>query len=231
MKPFRFKKFTVQQHKEVFRVGTDGVLLGALADCSGAKHILEVGTGTGLVALMTAQRNLNGNVTAIDVNPVAAELAAKNFSESLFGDRMRAMHRDYKAFDTQNKFDLIISNPPYFETNPSEKDATARQQRELSFKSLISKTAEILAPEGRFCVIIPFPAGPFFEKICEENKLFVLRRLTVYGNANVEPKRLILEFSFNENISVAEETFVTEKAPRVYSEQYLKATADFHEFG
>src|SRR5690606_12434210 len=121
MKPFRFKKFTVQQHKEVFRVGTDGVLLGALADCSGAKHILEVGTGTGLVALMTAQRNSTSDITAIDVNPVAAELAVKNFSESSFGHRMRAMHCDYKTFDTQKKFDLIISNPPYFETNPSQK--------------------------------------------------------------------------------------------------------------
>lgn len=231
MKPFRFKNFTVQQHNDVFRVGTDGVLLGALTDVAGRGNILEVGTGTGLVAMMIAQRNENAKITAIDLNPIAVEIASENFKASPFKDRIQAIQDDYKEFHTENKFDLIISNPPYFEANPSQKDVAARQQRELTFQSLIIKTVEILAESGRFCVIIPSAAGPFFEQICRVNNLYLSRRIKIYGNENVEPKRVILDFGFKEKQNVAEEIFIIEKAPRVYSEQYLKATEQFHDFG
>lgn len=231
MKPFRFKNFNLQQHKDVFRVGTDGVLLGALANVAGLGNILEVGTGTGLIAMMIAQRNNNAKITAIDLNAQAVELASENFKASPFKGRIVAMQGDYKEFHTENKFDLIISNPPYFEANPSQKDIAARQQRELTFPNLISKTVEILAESGRFCVIIPSAAGAFFEQNCNANNLYLSRRITVYGNENVEPKRVILDFGFKEKQNITEEIFIIEKAPRVYSEQYLKETEQFHDFG
>lgn len=229
MKPFRFQKFTVQQHKEVFRVGTDGVLLGALANVSFAKNILEVGTGSGLISLMIAQRNSDASITALDLNPISAELAQKNFEDSPFHERLKTVETDFKNFTSKEKFDLIISNPPYFENNNSEKDALARQQRELTFEDLISKSAEMLTTTGLFCVIIPFSAGNNFEEICKKHKLFLQRRITIYGIKNSAPKRLILEFG-TELKSLKEETFTIEKSPRVYSDQYLQATAEFHVF-
>lgn len=231
MKPFRFKKFTLQQHKEVFRVGTDGVLLGALATVTGAENILEVGTGTGLITLMIAQRNADSIITAIDINTTAVEIAGQNCSASPFRDRIQVQHLSYSDFEPHIKFDLIISNPPYFEENSSEKDITARQQRELSFETLICKTAEILEEHGRFCVIIPHSSAEYFKQICLGKKLYLIRKITIFGNENVEPKRAILEFSFKETENCKDEKFIIEKAPRVYSEQYLKATEQFHQFG
>ena len=117
MKPFHFQRFSIAQSQEVFRVGTDGVLLGALANCMEAQNILEVGTGTGLIALMLAQRNPNAQILALDINEKATELSRENFKNSPFSERLTSINQNFKAFETQQKFDLIVCNPPYFENN------------------------------------------------------------------------------------------------------------------
>ena len=127
----------------VFRVGTDGVLLGAASSVNEAKKILEVGTGTGLISLMLAQRNPNAQIHAIDIDENAVKLAAQNFENSPFKNRLAVSLEDYKNFNPKEKYDLIISNPPYFEENVSSKDIIARQQTELSFKPLIVKSKNL----------------------------------------------------------------------------------------
>ena len=117
MKPFRFQQFDIQQNADVFRVGTDAVLLGALANLSEAKNILEVGAGTGIISLMIAQRNPEAQILAIDINSEAVNISQANFSNSPFSDRIKSQLQDLKNFETEEKFDLIISNPPYFEIN------------------------------------------------------------------------------------------------------------------
>lgn len=230
MKPFQFKNFTVNQSAKVFRVGTDGVLLGTLATVENAKNILEVGTGTGLISLMIAQRNPDAEIIALDINEKAVELADENFKNSPFQERMKTLHRDFKAFQTGKKFDLIVSNPPYFEENPSGKDVLARQQTELSFGDLIRKSSDSLSSSGILSVIIPFATGIGFEKKCREHLLFLNKRTTVFGIKDAAPKRLILEFGF-QNEKTTESEFVIEESPRKYSEIYLELTKDFHVFG
>ena len=110
-------------------MGTDGVLLGAMCSVENAKNILEVGAGTGLVSLMLAQRNSNAEILAIDIDKNAVKLAEKNFRNSSFSERLRILNQDFKNFNGEEKFDLIVSNPPYFEENNSEKDVVARQKR------------------------------------------------------------------------------------------------------
>ena len=229
MKPFQFKKFTVNQSGKVFRVGTDGVLLGTLAAVENAKNILEVGTGTGLISLMIAQRNPDAEITALDLNENAVDLADENFKNSPFHARMKTILADFKTFETGKKFDLIISNPPYFEENPSGKDVMARQQTELEFGDLIRKSAENLSSCGMLSVIIPFVTGIGFEKKCREHHLFLNRKITVFGIKDAAPKRLILEFSFQEG-NTKESEFVIEKSPRKYTDLYLELTKDFHVF-
>lgn len=231
MKPFQFQKFTINQRPEVFRVGTDGVLLGALASVESARNILEVGTGTGLISLMTAQRNKEAEITTIDFNELAADLAQENFAASPFVARLSALKQDFKTFTPNQKFDLIISNPPFFELNSSSKDVVARQQQELTFDDLISKSTSLLLETGRLSVIIPWSAVEEFSVIAERKGLFLLRKVQIFGIENAPAKRAILEFSKTGSELLKEETFVIEKAPRVYSDQYLKATADFHVFG
>ena len=229
MKPFRFQQFDIQQNADVFRVGTDAVLLGALANVSEAKKILEVGTGTGIISLMIAQRNPEAQILAIDINSEAVHISQTNFSNSTFSDRIKSQLQDLKNFDTEEKFDLIISNPPYFEINNSEKDILARQRLELNFSDLIKKSNQLLSENGLFTVIIPINSEKEFTEICFNNNLFLQRKVSIKGIKTSEPKRLVLEYSFTESETLLE-NFVIEKSPRVYSDEYLELTKDFHQF-
>ena len=229
MKPFRFQQFDIQQNADVFRVGTDAVLLGALANVSKAKNVLEIGTGTGIVSLMIAQRNLEAKILAIDINSEAVNISQANFSNSPFSDRIKSQLQDLKNFETEEKFDLIISNPPYFEINSSEKDILARQRLELNFSDLIKKSSQLLSENGLFSIIIPIDSEKEFNQICSNNNLFLQSKVIIKGIKTSEPKRLVLEYSFQKS-EVTEENFVIEKSPRVYSDEYLELTKDFHLF-
>lgn len=229
MKPFIFKQFQIQQSENVFRVGTDGVLLGALANIESASHVLEVGTGTGLISLMLAQRNSHAYFLGLDINEEAVALTKLNFENSPFQERLKNNHQDFKTFETECKFDLIVSNPPYFEESGSEKDKIARQTIELNFRQLIEKTAALLTENGLFSVIIPVEAGDVFVQIASENNLFLNRKVNIKGIENSNIKRLVLEFSQIEKIT-EESEFIIEKSPRIYSDQYLELTKEFHVF-
>lgn len=229
MKPFQFKQFSIQQSKDVFRVGTDGVLLGACSSTNNAKKILEVGTGTGLISLMLAQRNPAAKIHAIDINENAVELAKENFENAPFRDRLKVNLQDYRNFNSTEKYDLIVSNPPYFEENQSSKDIIARQQTELSFEFLIENSAKFLSENGLFSVIIPFDSGVLFEKHCNKHALYLEKKILIYGIKDSKPKRLVLEFGFQEK-EVIESELVLEKTPRKYTDEYLKLTKDFHQF-
>jgi tRNA1Val (adenine37-N6)-methyltransferase len=229
VKPFTFKQFKIEQSKDVFRVGTDGVLLGALANVYGASGILEVGTGTGLISLMLAQRNPQAHFLGLDINGDAAALTQLNFGNAPFHARLKNRHQDFKTFETEEQFDLIVSNPPYFEESGSEKDKIARQTVELNFIQLISKASKLLSEGGIFSVIIPVEAGDVFISIGKENGLFLNRRVNIKGIENSKAKRLILEFSLQEK-EINESDFIIEKSPRQYSDQYLELTKEFHVF-
>lgn len=229
MKEFRFQQFSIQQDKLVFRVGTDAVLLGILSNVHQAKQILEVGTGTGIISLMIAQRNPEAIILAIDINSEAVDVSQNNFSNSPFSDRIKSQLQDFKSFETEEKFDLIISNPPYFEINSSDKDILARQRLELDFSDLIKKASQLLSAEGLFSVIIPVDSEKQFTQISLENSLFLHRKITIKGIKTAEPKRVVLEYAFKQS-EIKEENFIIEKAPRVYSDEYLKLTKEFHLF-
>lgn len=229
MKPFTFKQFEIQQSKDVFRVGTDGVLLGALANIDNAFNVLEIGTGTGLISLMLAQRNPKAEFLGIDINKEAVHLTHINFENSSFTSRLKNILHDFKSFESGEKFDLIVSNPPYFEASDSEKDKIARQTVELNFQQLISKSSQLLTENGIFSVIIPAEIGSDFIEIGKENGLFLIRKINIKGIENSKIKRVILEFSLSENV-LEESEFIIEKSPRQYSDQYLELTKEFHVF-
>ncbi|SHH93205.1 tRNA1Val (adenine37-N6)-methyltransferase [Chryseobacterium oranimense] len=229
MKPFRFKNFEIHQSKDVFRVGTDGVLLGILADVENASEVLEVGTGTGLISLMLAQRNQDACFLGLDINEEAVLLTKTNFEHSPFRSRLKNIHQDFKTFDTERRFDLIVSNPPYFEESTSDKDKLARQTVELNFKQLIEVSAKLLSEQGVLSVIIPAEAGNGFIESALKCRLFLKRKINIKGIEGSKTKRLVLEFSFTEGM-IKESDFVIEKSPRQYSDQYLELTKEFHVF-
>ncbi|ROH96767.1 tRNA1(Val) (adenine(37)-N6)-methyltransferase [Chryseobacterium daecheongense] len=229
MKPFKFKQFEVQQSKDVFRVGTDGVILGSLASVENASKVLEIGTGTGLISLMLAQRNPNAEFLGIDINENAVQLTKSNFENSVFSSRLKNILQDFKILETEERFDLVVSNPPYFEESTSDKDKIARQTVELNFKQLISKSFNMLSERGILSVIIPVEVGDEFIDLAKENQLFLSRKVNIKGIIHSNTKRLILEFSQFEK-QLEESELIIEKSPRQYSDQYLELTKEFHVF-
>ena len=231
MKPFKFQQFTVQQHPEVFRVGTDAVLLGALTSLKKVTQILEVGPGTGIVSLMLAQRAPKSFVSAVEINPVAATLCAENFAASPFGLRMHCQQEDVVSYaaSCREKFDLVVCNPPYFAPNASTKDVVARQTVSLDAQRLIASAKCVLQPEGMLAVIIPFAQAALYREEALLGGFFLQRQINLLPRADQAPKRCILELVAHRQVCRIEQ-FVIEKNPREFSDQYLEATADFHVF-
>ena len=230
MKPFRFQQFSIQQSKDVFRVGTDGVLLGAMCNVTNAKKILEIGTGTGLISLMLAQRNVSAKISAIDINENAVKLASENFRNSIFNENLKVELKDFKNFETNENFDLVVCNPPFFEENASAKDVLARQQVELNFRNLVEKSTEIITKKGILSIILPSEAATDVKSLAEEFNLYLVREINIYGIEGGNLKRNILEFSLAQKpLEISD--FVIEKSPRKYSDQYLNLTKNFHVFG
>lgn len=227
MKNFRFKEFQIAQNSKVFRVGTDGVLLGALANATHAHCGLEVGSGTGLISLMLAQRFPHLSILAIDIDEAAANLTKLNFSASPFSQRLQSAHMDFNNFKGTEKFDFIFSNPPYFKAEIS-KDFIARQQASLDFKRLISNARKVISENGTLAVILPSESADEFVSLAKEKGFYCSRIVEIYGIAGGVLRRKLLEFTLHKNEKFKLETFIIEKSERVYSEQYVEVTKDFH---
>ena len=230
MRPFHFKNFSILQDEKVFRVGTDAVLIGALSTIGNKKNVLEIGTGTGIISLMIAQRNRNAKILGIDINEEAIKLSSLNFKNSIYAERLFAQNIDFNDFKSEKKFDLIICNPPYFEiSSQSNKDAVAWQKVHLNFSQLIANAAFNLDIKGLFSVIIPAENNLEFVEIAKENSLYLSSKIVIFGRENLKPKRVILEFRKEKTPTEVSE-FIIEKGPRKFSDHYLEITKDFHLF-
>jgi tRNA1Val (adenine37-N6)-methyltransferase len=142
---FKFKEFYITQEKSAMKVGTDGVLIGCWGSCEAANTILDIGCGSGLITLMLAQRNLNSNVIGIEIDKIASQEAQLNISNSDWEERIGIKHSSLQQFTTQLKFDLIVSNPPFFPKNKSLKSRDiARHTNTLSFEELIDNATNLL---------------------------------------------------------------------------------------
>ena len=235
-KPFHFKEFTIDQDKTAMKVGTDAVLLGAWCSLeSYPDTILDVGSGTGLISLMMAQRSDAETIDAVEIDPNAYEQSVANFEKSDWSDRLFCYHSSFQDFSEEMKeedeeYDLIISNPPFyndnFETNDTSRN-TARFTSALSFKELLDSTSKILSDSGIFTIIIPFKEQTVFVSLAAKYRLFLNRVCSVRGTESSEIKRSMLEFSFYQK-EVEETTLVIEKARHKYTQEYINLTKDFY---
>ena len=230
---FKFKQFTIEQGQSAMKVGTDGVLLGAWANVEDKNRILDIGTGTGLIALMLAQRNSNAQIDAVEIDKLASEQARGNFDNSNWAERLNNYNLSIQDFvlQTQLKYDFIISNPPYFEHSYSAKTIqrqTARETITLNFSELIAAVQKILEKEGSFAVILPYSATDGFINLTKQAGLYLNYRTNIYPTLKSEIKRVLLEFSFVEN-KYAEDKLVIEPTTRhKYSNEYKELTKDFY---
>tara|TARA_R110002072_G_scaffold189262_2_gene346292 strand:- start:1558 stop:2280 length:723 start_codon:yes stop_codon:yes gene_type:complete len=234
--PFHFKEFTIHQDKTAMKVGTDGVLLGAW--CTLEQYpdtILDIGSGTGLIGLMLAQRSDAMTIDAVEVDENAYEQTVGNFEQSDWGDRLFCYHSSFQEFakemiEEEEVYDLIISNPPFytdeFETEDSARN-TARFTTALSFQELVYGASNLLSETGIFSVIIPYKEEKLFVSLATENDLFLSRICRVKGTETSQVKRSLLEFSF-ENKPLKEEELIIERSRHKYTEAYIELTRDFY---
>ena len=231
MSEFRFKQFRIKQEKSAAKIGTDGVLTGAWCPIPPGKiHVLDVGSGTGLIALMIAQRSDNAFITAIDMDLEAWQECGENFKNSPWSNRLTAVHGEFESFDFKNKFDLIVSNPPFFSAEsfaPDPRRKNARNTDSLSFESLISKASALMVDEGVFCLIIPYHSEETILKLGEENGLFPWRILRIKGHGEAPLKRSLIAFSKNHKIPEIS-TLVIENSRHNYTDEYRALTKDFY---
>ena len=229
MAGFRFKQFAVEQDDVAMKVGTDGVLLGAWVDCEGAKHILDIGTGTGVIALQMAQRNQQAKVQAVEIDSTAALRARANFDASPWAERLEVEKTAVQEFAPAEKFDLIVSNPPYFVDSllpPDAKRSTARHTHDLTFEELDEAVARLLAEGGRFALILPVAE---FEKYLTITQLNIVRRCDVHPIEGGAVKRIMAEFAKQKPTTIAYETIAIEKGRRGdYTDDYRALTKDFY---
>lgn len=232
---FQFKQFSVNQNQTAMKVGTDGVLLGAWAPIEHEPFaILDIGTGTGLIALMLAQRTDAEHIEAIEIDADAHEQCTENFENSPWNDRLFCFHSSLDNFMEEledEEYDLIVSNPPYhtedFFSGDDKRDA-ARFTASLPFEDLCEAASVLLSEDGIFCVIIPFSAEQNFIALAAENDLFPIKITRVKGTPTSEIKRSLLAFSRPQIQNIPTNELVIETARHQYTNDYIALTKDFY---
>tara|TARA_R110002020_G_scaffold114593_3_gene263528 strand:+ start:34514 stop:35173 length:660 start_codon:yes stop_codon:yes gene_type:complete len=215
------------------KIGTDGVLLGAWCPLRNRPYsILDIGAGTGLIALMLAQRSDAEMVDALEIDSLAYEQCVDNFESSPWADRLFCYHAGLDEFveEMESEYDLIVSNPPFHSEIVSSGDLArdnARQNQSLPFAELLDGVSKLLSDEGYFSTIIPFKEEPAFLQLAASFNLFPNKIVRVKGNPTAEVKRSLLEFSFTNSDPVTSELII-EQERHVYTEQYTALTKDFY---
>jgi len=229
---FQFKKFRILQEKSAMKVNTDGVLLGAWANLEGAETVLDIGTGTGLISLMIAQRTV-AFITGVEIEKNAAEEAVRNVLNSEWSTRIIIQHISFQDFasSTQQKFDLIISNPPFFSnsvknTNPHL--SIARHNHMLPFTDIIEGTKKLLNKNGKLSLILPFDAAQEFIQNARQENLYLTRLTEIKPFPSKRPNRCLMEFGKSQVAVIITTMSVFDESGKDYSEEFKNMARDFY---
>lgn len=229
---FRFKRFTIYQDACAMKVGTDGAVLGGWCSGRPADRILDVGTGTGIIALMLAQRT-DARIDAVEIDPAAARQAAENAAASPWSERIHVYAENFIAYYSRCsvRYDRIVSNPPYFDhalLPPAHQRTLARHTTHLSFPVLFAGSRRLLQPTGTLSLIFPVS-----REIQTENEAaacgFHLRRKTfLSGRKGLPPGRILAEWTLHPTASCPAETLFIEEENRSYTPEFISVMHEFY---
>lgn len=227
---FNFQQFTIRQQNAAMKVGTDSDLLGAL--CAGGNKILDIGTGTGVLSLMMAQRFPNAQITAIDIDEGAIADAAYNFEHSRWADRIELHHASLQEFVNQSSggFDAVVCNPPYFDRSlecPDKGRTRARHTSSLPFPILVEGAWRLLVEGGLFSVCIPPEVRSEFHRLCASAGFSLQHNYIIKTIPEKGPKRYVLVYCKGTSVSPIEETCCMRNADRTRSEWYQELMSEF----
>ena len=234
MSKFQFKQFSLEQDRCAMKVGTDGVLLGAWTSIENNPiSILDIGSGTGVIALMLAQRSNAEQIDALEIDEEAYEQSVDNFENSPWSDRLFCFHAGLDEFveEPEDEYDLIISNPPFYTDDyrsDNEQRDLARFADAIPFEDLIEAADLLLSENGIFAVIIPFKEEENFLALAKEYELYPLKITHVKGTPTTEIKRSLLAFSRNESVNFPIDELIIETSRHQYTAEYIAMTRDFY---
>ncbi|KQR70233.1 tRNA1(Val) (adenine(37)-N6)-methyltransferase [Pedobacter sp. Leaf176] len=226
---FKFKQFEVNQAGCAMKINTDGVLIAAMSNHEMPKKILDIGTGTGVVALMLAQRFPEADVHAVEIDYQAAEAADKNFRNSIFSNRLSVSHVAIEHYIGVEKFDLIVSNPPFFVNdlkNEEKRKGIARHADEDFFEMLINKSKSILSDHGKLWLILPLKQARQVEEIGLTIQLFAAEKIYIHSDESKPPFRMMICLS-KEKMDLLERKFYIYQSLKVHTEEYKMLLKDF----
>ncbi len=232
---FRFKRFEIHQDKTTMKVNTDGILLGAWSKVEGKSNALDIGTGTGLIALMLAQKNVYLHVTGIEIDEQAFIQAEQNFSNSGFDGQLTAYFGAVQDFADQinKKFDLIVSNPPFFSGGTfslNENKANVRHTIKLSHFDLLTSVKKMITIEGHFDIILPYIEGLRFIEMAEKYDLYLHDVLEVYPRESKPIERLLMRFGLSKPFDFKTSKLIvyTDETSSDYSPGYISLTKSYY---
>jgi tRNA1Val (adenine37-N6)-methyltransferase len=231
---FRFKQFTIQQEHAAMKVGTDGVLLGAWASLPGpGGRVLDVGTGTGLIALMIAQRELNAEVDALEIDPLSAMQARENFQNSPWRDRISCIHSSFQDYypGCENQYDLVICNPPYFSGSsktPSMEKNLARHDDSLSLGDIFRGSVALLKRTGLISLVLPFHKEAQALELIKGHPFYCNRLTRVRPAPGKPPKRVLMEFSFIPGKCREDDLTIETGSRHGYSDPFKNLVEEFY---
>lgn len=229
--PFRFKKFQVYHERSAHKVGTDAVLLGCWVQGTG-RRILDVGSGCGLIALIVAQRFGEAQIEAIEKDGPSAEEAQLNVVQSPFAERVQVIQGDFLQYHPAHKFDLIVSNPPFYQAgfvSGDQRRDEARQEKFLPQADFLQHAAELLNPNGRLALVLPKEEAQNCMAKAEMSDLYLHRLCKVRGRSDLDDKRWLLEFSNAQPQGpIQEEELCVRAQNSSYSEAYKSLTSEFY---
>lgn len=227
---FSFKQFSVEHDQSSMKVGTDAVLVGAWSDVNDATSVLDVGTGCGIISLMVAQRNSHAIIEAVDIHAESIEEAKGNFQRSPWSNRVNAIQCDFLELQCVKKYDIIVSNPPFFCNGilPSQESRrNARHTQRLTYFQLLNKSKSILNNDGKISIITPIEAFQEIIDICVKLNLYVTQMCKVFPIDNSQAKRILWEIALVPSIT-NESTLVIEKSQGNYTAEFKALCRDFY---
>jgi len=214
------------------KVGTDATLLGAWADIKNVERIFDIGTGSGVIAVMLAQRS-NAQIDAIDIHEPSCRDAGLNFRSCSWSNRLHCFHSSLENFIniTGKKYDLIVSNPPFHRNSlksPLDDVNLARHETSLTHKELVSGVKRLLSPTGRFCLILPFSEYPHFSELSSAEGLHCQKESLVIPKTGKPANRVLIEFGFHKPAMATRSTITVRNSSGGFHEEYIHLTKDFY---